>query len=692
MKLACENKYVESYGEQESSGFSIKASAKAFKILSDGLYSDKIMAVVRELCCNAYDSHVASKNTEQTYDVQLPTTLEPQFSIRDYGTGLSHEDVMQLYTTYFESTKSDTNDYIGALGLGSKSPFSYVDQFMVESWYGGKHRTYSAFIGKDGAPNINLMSTMDSDEPNGLKVTVAVKDNDINVFKDKLKATHAFTEMKPNVLGQDFEWDSITIEYGSKDLGWVMYKSEYRYNTIAYAIQGGVAYPLNYQSIYPDNYTTEPEKGLLKDTNIALYFNMGDLDVAASREELSYDRKTVKNIKSRLRYTYESLLSKYYEEVEKEKTLHAAYLRAEQVYNNSPYVTKKVLCGCFKYRGIDYHLNESFKVVNKFSREVKKVELSKLYYRGGLNYRVKTEQTYQPTKEMVVPFSTKGIIIDDVKGSRSHQRIKEAYDKGTLEKGYYLLVPNEGNVHKWVKSKLGSMPIVGKLSDYTLPEKITKGVVDNTDINFKVWCPHRCWGNDIETIYRSNKTIAKEGGFYVDVYKNKVVDDTIKKKYLICNELLDIGQVYCVASTYKKKIRQLPNWVNLSDYLDKAIPVILSNIDRSTSDRALVEKHLTDSQKDILIKIKGLTTTLKPVTILHRLLESKDNNKNFHLISKLYSLVYDKEITKTVSIEKETKVKQLISSVFDKAELLDSICINRVDKKKLLNYLELVNK
>ena len=42
------------------SNYSIDATAKAFAILSDGLYSNKILAVVRELSTNAYDSHVAA--------------------------------------------------------------------------------------------------------------------------------------------------------------------------------------------------------------------------------------------------------------------------------------------------------------------------------------------------------------------------------------------------------------------------------------------------------------------------------------------------------------------------------------------------------------------------------------------------------------------------------------------------------
>jgi HSP90 family molecular chaperone len=94
--------------------FRIRNSAKAFNILSSGLYANKIRAIIRELSCNAVDSHVAAGRSGTPFDVHLPNTLEPHFSIRDYGTGLSHEQVKNIYTTYFESTKTDSNAFIGA--------------------------------------------------------------------------------------------------------------------------------------------------------------------------------------------------------------------------------------------------------------------------------------------------------------------------------------------------------------------------------------------------------------------------------------------------------------------------------------------------------------------------------------------------------------------------------------------------
>lgn len=111
--------------------FTIRSSSKAFAVLSSGLYKNKIRAIIRELACNAVDSHRAAGNAHLPFEIHAPSALEPWFSIRDYGVGLSDTEVAHVYTVYFSSTKSDSNDYIGALGLGCKSPFSYTDNFTI---------------------------------------------------------------------------------------------------------------------------------------------------------------------------------------------------------------------------------------------------------------------------------------------------------------------------------------------------------------------------------------------------------------------------------------------------------------------------------------------------------------------------------------------------------------------------------
>ena len=148
--------------------FRIRNSAKAFSILSSGLYANKVKAIIRELSCNAVDSHIAAGKQTTPFDVHLPNQLEPWFAIRDYGTGLTHDQVSNIYTTYFESTKTNSNEFIGALGLGSKSPFSYTDNFTVTAIKDGVKGIYSAFINDSCVPSIAKMMAETTDEPAGV--------------------------------------------------------------------------------------------------------------------------------------------------------------------------------------------------------------------------------------------------------------------------------------------------------------------------------------------------------------------------------------------------------------------------------------------------------------------------------------------------------------------------------------------
>ena len=192
--------------------FRIRNSAKAFNILSSGLYANKIRAIIRELSCNAYDSHVAAGKKNVPFDVHLPNSIQPHFSIRDYGVGLSHDQVINIYTTYFESTKTTSNEFIGALGLGSKSPFSYTDNFTVTAIKNGRKGIYTAFINDVGVPSIALMMEEDTDEPSGVEVRFAVSShNDFSKFIQEASYVYQYFDLKPVISGHSsFQFSTLS--------------------------------------------------------------------------------------------------------------------------------------------------------------------------------------------------------------------------------------------------------------------------------------------------------------------------------------------------------------------------------------------------------------------------------------------------------------------------------------------------
>ena len=91
-------------------------------------YSNTQLAVVREVSANALDAN-AEANASRPIEIKVPTSMNPTFAVRDFGGGLSEEDVFGLYSKYGKSTKRESNNYIGAFGIGKFAPLSYGDNF-----------------------------------------------------------------------------------------------------------------------------------------------------------------------------------------------------------------------------------------------------------------------------------------------------------------------------------------------------------------------------------------------------------------------------------------------------------------------------------------------------------------------------------------------------------------------------------
>lgn len=293
-------------GNFKTSGFKIQASSKAFDILSSNIYTHKVRAVVREISCNAVDSHKAAGNPDPI-KVHLPTTLEPHFSVRDYGVGLSDEDVREIFTTYFCSTKTSSNDFVGALGLGSKSPFCLVDSFTVTSIHNGAKSLYSCYRDENGEPQVALLTTEYTDEFNGVEVSLSVENHLIQEFADEAVYVYQYFDQIPKINKQsvidDIHEHRNKIVLDTEDVcvmnwcGWHSVK----------AVMGGVAYDI------PDSLENHNFTGYLK-------FKMGEISFDAGRESLSLDDKTVNAIKAKFEVVKESLRDAVIDTINSEPT------------------------------------------------------------------------------------------------------------------------------------------------------------------------------------------------------------------------------------------------------------------------------------------------------------------------------------------------------------------------------------
>jgi uncharacterized protein (UPF0128 family) len=292
MKLIENTNTIEQIGQvTHENEFKMKSSRKAFQILSD-LYSDKPLAIVRELGCNASDSMTASGKKDQPFHIHLPNSLEPWVTIQDFGTGISHENIYNIYATYFESTKTNTDDQVGCLGLGSKSPFCYTDAFSVTSIHQGKKSTYNAFFNQHNTPAIALVSKENTTEANGVSIKIPVKKEDFDNFRDATFKAFRFFSVKPTITGGKIEWNIETPMF--KGEGWESYADSKKEWNGSYAIMGGVNYPIN-------NYKLDSKyRDMLYKANLVLHFKMGEIDFTPSRESISYCPATIKALNDKL--------------------------------------------------------------------------------------------------------------------------------------------------------------------------------------------------------------------------------------------------------------------------------------------------------------------------------------------------------------------------------------------------------
>lgn len=289
MRLNQEERTIERSGPFRESAFKIAANAHAFEILSSRLYTDTKLAIVRELSTNAADSHVEAGNPQQPFDVHLPNAMEPYFCIRDYGTGLSPDSVETVYTTYFESTRNTSNDFTGALGLGSKSPFAYTDMFTVTSYYGGTAYTYSAFKSETGEPSIALVNEKPTDEPNGLEIRIGIKPGDEYDFAQKAQQVYRFFKVRPKITGARVEFPDVQPKLSGD--GWELYDGNAHARGKVSVVMGNVCYAASRGKITHKLGATG---------ELVLHVPIGECGIAANREELQYDERTTANLQRRI--------------------------------------------------------------------------------------------------------------------------------------------------------------------------------------------------------------------------------------------------------------------------------------------------------------------------------------------------------------------------------------------------------
>lgn len=180
-----------------------------FKNILDNLYSNIHLAIVRELCCNAADSHRVARNPEP-FLVQRPSEDSPLI-IRDFGTGLSKSDVFLYLNKLMSGTKKDESDLTGTYGLGSKVVLALVDQYSIYSYFEGVCYEFEFKRENKGVPLLSCISETPTEERNGLKYVINFNNADAHRIDLSLNILKYF-RIKPKIL-QDLNDLDSELEY-----------------------------------------------------------------------------------------------------------------------------------------------------------------------------------------------------------------------------------------------------------------------------------------------------------------------------------------------------------------------------------------------------------------------------------------------------------------------------------------------
>lgn len=268
-------------GETVAMSVDAASMAHVMSILTD-LYSDPTLAVIREYSTNAYDSHVEA-GVKRPIEVSLPNAMSPFFKVRDFGVGLSVDDIRNVYSKYGASTKRATNEQVGMLGLGCKSALTYTQQFTVRSVKDGQLAFVAISRTESGAGVMQVVQTSESDEENGVEISVPV--NRQNDFEWKARDFYRFWE--PGTVLVDGE-EPARLEGTKLNDKVTLIKS----GSTDYVVMGNVGYRVSNEHTLYENLHSYRGRSF----GIVLKVDIGTVNFTPSREDLHYTEHTLSTL------------------------------------------------------------------------------------------------------------------------------------------------------------------------------------------------------------------------------------------------------------------------------------------------------------------------------------------------------------------------------------------------------------
>lgn len=575
----------------KTTGFSIEVNQSMFQMLTSNIYNDPILAVMREWSTNACDACIAADKPVKYY-VNLPTLQNPTFYVRDYGTGISPENIEGLFSNLGASTKRNSNAYNGTLGIGRMAGLAVSNSFNVESYYNGTLYVYSITM-KQGVPVTLHMGNFPTEEPNGLKMSVPVKHEDIKYFAEKANQLYKFFDHKP-ILNLDYINTELPILQKITDDWFITSES----SSENYVVMSQIAYPI------PRNTKINTygfKKLIIKVPPGSVTFNPG-------RESLSLDDQTIYYINS----LFEQIKNTYIKTTEEILRKQNSDKEVVETYIN---LSKIAVSDLIKEIDLLSFVSENLKSL------IDNTSTNGFRYMHGINnYSLHIYNAL-----------TKNITASHKKSYKNTFAPQEIFDIRTFFiNAKHVIIDQKSNFKKQLSEVFTNQDLIiwnKNKSNITLEESVKTSKEFLTALNI----PFRLSSDIVDNSIQQKEKIERQGVYAYSLYSvgfcnSQKIDpkDLTAKPYLYVKlsnttpiiedkdkEFLDYQKIYSwlmrnknydkdipevkgVPKKYQDIVNKLDNWINFEDFIKNKLKTITFNI--ATKNRPMYNGALIDAK------------------------------------------------------------------------------------------------
>lgn len=688
MKLNEEKPFYETSEDIDEKFFSIEDHGMIFDILRNKMYSNCILAICREISCNARDAHREVGKSDIPIQIHLPNRLEPFFKVKDFGPGISPERMNDVFIKYAASTKRNDNTQTGGFGLGAKTPFSYSDSFSIITNINGIKYNYGCAIDPTKVGKLVLFSTSPTTEPNGTEIIIPVKTGDFNNFATWTEVATRYWKVKPIIKGgiNTFEWETITKSLEGPN--WTLCISN-NWNKSIKIIVDDIEYSLDTDVLrnFANSKIIDSTKG-----NVLLHFNTGEISLSANREQIYLDKQTKINILCRLNEVEKEIFNIVQHKVNSFPNLWEAhiYIQNELIKSFNNYN----LFDNLSWQGIKVFTSDLYLGCNIYA-----FIKGKYSRRNGTDPNKITRITLQRLN-----FNENSLLVINNSSIKdpSIKHIKKAFDDDSTLKKLYLVCPNDNVTY----DNLVDTYHLDKMNPVLLSSltKITNKVYTTNKIRLLVYKYDLLTNSfrhvSVDSIKEdtNKKVLCKINKEYNNIY---IVENNIKMSQIVMEKL---------ASTFS----------NISFYgVNESIP-----LDRVTSHFHNCQKFSDFIENDVFDQNIDFTQ-IKYVKSIHHLLDSKllsdyhfykenildtdsfflkrlEIHKNFNSLKDKFVLlslfenmkhyIDDNEIATWLKDHKEFDIENQNDIYLNKYPLLQYIYSNYCRTQHIAQYINLIDK